>query len=126
MINASSRTFKGAAALTPSNVDRQAVIVTAVSDERGEETVGLSTDTADTNTVIGAYSGNPGHDDNHVSVDVKGEFEIQMVAAVAAAHLGLGVMSSGTAGLGKAVAAGFGRIIGGRTEGTKFYARIIA
>lgn len=125
MLNATSRTFKGAAALTPNNVDRQAVIVSELSPNKGEEEVTLTGTTADATTIIGAYSANPGHEDNSVSIDVLGEFEIQMAAAVTKAHLGLGVVSSTTAGLGKALAGGFGKIIGGRTEGGKFYARVI-
>ena len=131
MINACSRTFKGNAALTPNNVERQALTAAPpVASLKGEEIVNLSSSTADENNIIGAYSGNPGHEDNSVSVDVLGEFEIRMKEAVTAAHLGLGVVTSDTRGLGKALAGGFGRIIGGRVEdptGTpKYYARIIA
>lgn len=130
MINACSRTFKGHSGLTPNNVDRQALTVDPpVASRKGEEIVNLSSATADENKIIGAYSGNPGHEDNSVSVDVLGEFEIRMLEAVDAADIGLGVVSSGTAGLGKALAGGFGRIIGGRvvdpTGTPKYYARII-
>ena len=125
MINSSSRTFKGHAELTTNNVDRQALVAEPpISSRRGEERVKIGD--AENVVPVGAYSANPGHEDNSVSVDVIGEFEIRMKEAVDAADLNKGVALSDTDGLCKSVATGgLGRIIGGRTSGTKHYARII-
>ena len=124
MINACSRTFKGHSGLNAGNVDRQALVVTGVATAKGEETVALtSTDNA---PLVGAYSGNPGHEDNSVSVDVLGEFEIQMKAAVVAADMNKGVVNSDEVGKAKPTnTGGLGRIIRARTVGSKHYATIL-
>ena len=140
MLNKTSRTFKGHSNLTVAKANQMlAVAVTGLSSRKGEETV--NTTTAENAPLIGAYSANPGHENNEVSVDVIGEFEIAMKAAVVVGDLGKGVVASDTAGLAKpvnlvgtvvdgtpdtvALSYALGRIIGGRSEGTKHFARII-
>ena len=140
MLNKTSRTFKGHSNLTVAKANqRLAVAVTGLSSKKGEETV--NTTATENAPLIGAYSANPGHENNEVSVDVIGEFEIAMKAAVVVGDLGKGVVASDTAGLAKPVdltvavvdgtpdrvtlSYALGRIIGGRTEGTKHFARII-
>ena len=140
MLNKTSRTFKGHSNLTVAKANqRLAVAVTGLSSKKGEETV--NTTTTENAPLIGAYSANPGHENNEVSVDVIGEFEIAMKAAVVVGDLGKGVVASDTAGLAKpvnlvgtvvdgtpdtvALSYALGRIIGGRSEGTKHFARII-
>ena len=140
MLNKTSRTFKGHSNLTAAKANqRLAVAVTGLSSKKGEETV--NTTTTENAPLIGAYSANPGHENNEVSVDVVGEFEIAMKAAVVVGDLGKGVVASDTAGLAKpvnlvgtvvdgtpdtvALSYALGRIIGGRSEGSKHFARII-
>ena len=143
MLNTVSRTFKGHSNLTVENADEKlAVAVTEVSGSKNKEAV--NTTNVEDAPLVGAYSANPGHEDNSVSVDVLGEFEIAMKEAVTAADLNKGVVASDTAGLAKvvdlvgivvdggagsdtvALSYALGRIIGYRSEGTKHFARIIA
>ena len=139
-INPTSTTFIGAAALTTANAnDFLAVRLSNASgvSADGQATVTLSQghSTEHYDSIIGSYIGNPGHEGNPVSVNVRGLLIIQVNAEVVQAHIGRGLISSTTAGVaevGPAISnsgtakVGFGSIVGGFSEGGKFYAYVWA
>ena len=137
MLNAVSRTFRGHTTLTQANKNEKfAVKLRATLTDGRTPVVDLTTvhATETTDEIIGVYDSNPGHEVNDVSILVSGEFEVQVNEAITAAHLGRGVVSGAAAGIAKVGPAlgtggvaksGFGRIIGGRTEGTKHFARLL-
>ena len=131
-LNSVSKTFKGSSALTTANAQELYAVAMDVSSTLTngvESQVTLTGTTEDKDEIIGAYHRNPGADGNEVGVNVCGEFEIQVAAAITAANLGFGLVSSTTAGIPKVagtIGTGFGKILGGRTDGTKHFARIFA
>ena len=137
MLNAVSRTFRGHTDLTQANKNEKLAVKlrAALSDGR-TPTVELTTahNSQTTDEIIGVYDSNPGHEVNDVSVLVSGEFEIRVAAAITAADIGRGVVSGAAAGIAKVGPAlgtggvaksGFGRIMGGRSEGSKHFARLL-
>ena len=138
-INSVAKTYIGAAALTTANAnDCLAVRISTASGTNadGQSTVTLSTAhaTQHFDEIVGAYAANPGHEGNPVSINVKGEFAVQVNAAVTAAHYGRGLISSTVAGVAEVAPApantgaakiGFGRVQGGFSEGGKHYAIVL-
>ena len=132
MLNAVSRTFRGHTTLTQANKNEKLAVKLRAATPGDGRTPVVELCTAHGSNhfdeIIGVYDSNPGHEVNDVSILVSGEFEVQVNAAVTSAHLGKGLVSSTATGIPEAAAAvgtGFGVILGGRSEGTKHFARIL-
>ena len=141
MLNPVSRTFKGNTDLTVNNADERFCVMMSGGagnpGGKGEEVVTLCVGHASEHhdVIIGVYSANPGHEDNDVSIELIGEIVARVNEAVTRNHLGRGLITSTTAGIAEFAPAptnaggpkiGWGRCIGGYSEGTKHYARMLA
>ena len=142
MLNNTSLTFKGAAALTVANAGKGLAVQmdrgsgVEVKQDWREASVALTrvhaTDSFD--EIIGVYSSNPGHEDNEVSIEVTGLLVFRVTNTIAKADLGKGLVTSTVAGISEPGAdpakdiarVGFGKIVGGFTENGEHFAIVLA
>lgn len=139
-INPVSKTFIGHTTLTTANANEFLCVKARTAGSPvsadGTPVVALSTahGTNNFDEIIGVYIANPGHEGNPVSVNVSGQITAQVAAAITIGDMNKGIVSGVTTGIGEvgpapadgAAKVGFGRIIGGFSEGGKHYAILLA